>query len=119
MINLNTVKSWSFLLLVLTNAAAWLATAGSTVSPKNAVLFSAASAGAYALSRGLAKVNADGRPVYQTTEFWVAILGAATAVVGNLNGTLPDSTMKLVLAALAGLSVVANGLRQKPAEQVP
>jgi hypothetical protein len=113
-INVNTLKSWSFLLLVLTNAAAWLATAGSTVTSHNAFIFTAASAGVYALARGLAKVNADGKPIYQTTEFYVAIIGAATAIAGNLKGHVPDSTLKLLLAGLTAASLVANGLRTPP-----
>ena len=112
MINTQTFKSWEFILLVLTNAAAWLAAAGQNVSQHDAFIFTALSAGVYALARGLAKVNSDGKPIYQTTEFWVAIIGAATAAVGDLQGHVGQHTLALVLAALAAASAIANGLRQ-------
>lgn len=116
MINTQTFKSWEFILLVLTNSAAWLATASHDLSPHHAFIATAASAGVYALARGLAKVNSDGKPIYHTTEFYVAVLGAATAVVGDLQGHVGQHTLALLLAGLAAASAVANGLRQPPAK---
>lgn len=118
MINLDTLRSWQFILLVLTNVAAWLATTGSTVTSHNAWLFSAASAGVYALARGLAKMNADGKPFYQTTEFYVAVLGAAAALVGASQGHISDTMSKELLAFIAAATMIADGLRQPPASQV-
>jgi hypothetical protein len=118
MINRATFTSWEFILLVLTNAAAWLATAGNTITSHNAFVFSALSAAVYALARGFAKINADGKPIYATTEFYVAIIGAAAAFVGNLDGHIGDSTLKLLLGALAAASAIANGLRTPPAVAV-
>ena len=115
MINVNTLKSWTFVLLVLTNVAAWLATMGSTVTTHNAWVFSAASAGVYALARGLAKVNADGKPFYKTTEFYVSILGAAAAVVAAAQGHIGGTMEKELLAFIAAASAIAEGIRQPPA----
>jgi hypothetical protein len=117
-INLDTLRSWQFLLLVLTNVAAWLATTGSTVTSHNAWVFSAASAGVYALARGLSKVNSDGKPFYFTTEFYVAVLGAAAALVGASQGHISDTLMKELLAFIAAAQMIADGLRQPPAGQV-
>jgi hypothetical protein len=117
-INLDTLRSWQFLLLVLTNVAAWLATTGSTVTSHNAWVFSAASAGVYALARGLAKVNTDGKPFYFTTEFYVAVLGAAAALVGASQGHISDTLMKELLAGIGAATLIAEGLRQPPAGQV-
>lgn len=120
MINLSTLRSWEFVLLVLTNAAAWLANLADTggVSDHDAVLVSAASAGLYALARGLAKRDYDGKPFYMTTEFYVAVLGAATAVVAKLEGTIGATTVQELLGFIAALTAVANGLRTPPAQAV-
>jgi len=117
MINFNTFRSTEFVLLVLTNAAAWLATTGNTVTSHNAWVFSAASAGVYALARGLAKVNTDGKPFYFTTEFFIAVLGAAAALVGASQGHISDTLMKELLAFIAAATAIANGLRTPPAQQ--
>jgi hypothetical protein len=119
-INLSTLRSWEFVLLVLTNAAAWLANLANegNVSNHDAVLISAASAGLYALARGFAKVNTDGKPIYMTTEFWVAILGAATAVAGKLTDTIGPTTTQELLGFIGALTAVANGLRTPPAQAV-
>ncbi len=117
MINLSTLRSWEFVMLVITNAAAWLADLANTggVSDHDAVLISAASAGLYALARGFAKVNTDGKPIYMTTEFYVAILGAATAVVGKMEGTIGATTAQELLGFIGALTAIANGLRTPPA----
>lgn len=114
----STFTSMEFILLVLTNAAAWLATTGSTVTTHNAWVFSAASAGVYALARGLAKFNADGKPWYMTSEFYVAVLGAVAAVVGASQGHISDTLSKELLALIGAALAVANGLRTPPAEAV-
>jgi hypothetical protein len=114
--NSSTFRSTEFILLVLTNVAAWLATTGSTVTTHNAWMFSALSAGVYALARGLAKVNTDGKPIYLTTEFWVALLGAAAALVGASQGHISDTVMKELLAFIAAATAIANGLRTPPSE---
>lgn len=114
LINVKTFRTWEFLVLALTNVAAWLATASDTVNPKQAVVYSALSAGAYALARGFAKFNKDTKDFWNTTEFYVTLIGAGTAVVGSLEGTLSDSTFRQVMAALAGMAMIANGLRKDP-----
>lgn len=113
--SLQRFKSLEFILLVLTNLGAWAATAADTLSTRQAVIASTLSVVAYALARGLAKFNADGKPFYFTSEFWIAVLGAAGAGLANLNGTIPDSTLKLALAGVAAATMIANGLRTPPA----
>lgn len=117
MFNWNTLRSTEFIVLLLTNVAAWLATLGNTVTLHNAWLFSAASAAIYTLARGLAKINSDGKPIYFTTEFWVSILGAAAALVGASQGHISDTLMKELLAGIGFLLMIANSLRTPPAQR--
>lgn len=120
MINFSTLRSMEFVLLVLTNVAAWLANLADVggVSNHDAVLISAASAGLYALARGLAKVNTDGKPIYMTTEFYVALLGAAAAVVAKLDGTIGATTTQELLGFIGAATAIANGLRTPPVQAV-
>lgn len=119
-LNASTFRSMEFVLLVLTNVAAWLANLANVggVSNRDAVLISAASAGLYALARGLAKVNTDGKPIYETTEFYVALLGAAAAVIAKLQGTIGATTVQELLGFIAAATAIANGLRTPPAQAV-
>jgi hypothetical protein len=116
-LNASTFRSMEFVLLVLTNVAAWLANLANVggVSNHDAVLISAASAGLYALARGLAKVNTDGKPIYETTEFYVAILGAVAAVVAKMDGTIGTTLAQELLGFIGAATAIANGLRTPPA----
>jgi peptidoglycan/LPS O-acetylase OafA/YrhL len=118
MINLHTLRTWPFIVLVLTNLGAWLATLGNTVSPHNAWVYAAVSAGAYSLARGFAKFNSDTTNFWQTTEFYVVILGALAAIVGASSGHISDNLMKQLLAGLAAVSMIARGLALAPGTQV-
>lgn len=118
MINTHTFKTWPFVLLVLSNAAVFLATLGNTVSQHNAWVYAAASAGVYALARGFAKFNTDASNFWQNTEFYVAILGALAAVVGASQGHISDTLMKELLAGIAFASMIARGLALAPVTQV-
>lgn len=117
-LNPKTFKSLEFLLLVVTNLAAWLATFGSTVSPHDAVIFSAVSAAFYALARGLAKFNADTKPYWRTTEFWIGVIAAVIVAVGDLQGVISDNRIKQLIALLTFALMVARGLAKQPATQV-
>lgn len=110
-INWATLRSLPFIILVLGNVGMWLASTGQTYSGRDAVIFSAVSAAAYALARGLAKINSDGRPFWQTTEFYVALIGAAIALVGGLHGTISGRLSTELLVMLAALAKIADGLR--------
>jgi hypothetical protein len=116
-LSLARFKSLEFLLAAVTTLGAWaaqLAGAGN-VTPHDAILLTAGSAGFYALARGLAKVNSDGKPFYQTSEFYGALIGAGTAVAGNLTDEISPNTMQIIVGALAALQMVSNGLRTPPA----
>ena len=116
-VSLARFKSLEFILAMVTTLGAWaaqLAGAGN-VTPHDAILLTAASAGFYALARGLAKVNADGKPFYQTSEFYGALIGAGVAVAGQLDGEISANTMQLIVGGLAGLQMLSNALRTPPA----
>jgi small-conductance mechanosensitive channel len=117
-INLHTLRTWPFIILVLSNLAAWLATLGSTVSVRNAWMYGALSAGAYALARGFAKFQSDTTNFWQNTEFYVVILGAVSAILGASTGHISDNLMKELLAGLTAVSMIARGLALSPATQV-
>jgi hypothetical protein len=112
--NPSTLRSWEFIALVVSNVAMWFATAGETVQTHDAYIFTAVSAGLYALARGFAKQNSDPRDAWKTTEFYVAILGALTAAVGGFKGHISGTTETQLIALLTGLSSIANGLRTPP-----
>lgn len=118
MINTHTLRTWPFIVLVLTNVAAFLATLGNTVTMHNAWVYTAVSAGAYALARGFSKFNADSGNFWQTSEFYVVLLGAAGAIVGASSGHISDNLMKELLAGLAAVSMIARGLALNPVTQV-
>lgn len=118
MINVNTFKSWEFVVLLLTNAAAWLSTTGSTVQTKDAFVFTAVSAGAYALARGFAKFNADGKPFWKTTEFYVVLIGGASAAWAGFQGHISPTAFTEVGAFLTAAAAIANGLRTPPDQAV-
>lgn len=119
-LNTNTFRSLEFMLVVVTNLAMWTAAvASSGVGYNSATYWTAGSAGLYALARSLAKFNTDSRPFYLTTEFWMAVAGAAVTSVSGLNSTISPHTYGLLMAALSALLAVGNGLRKAPASQIP
>jgi hypothetical protein len=119
LINPHTFKTLSFVVLVATNIAAWLATLGNTVTTDNAWLFTVGSAGLYALARGLAKFDADTKNFWQTTEFYVVLIGAAAAMIAASQGHMSDTRMKELLAGLAAALSIARGLALAPSTQLP
>lgn len=116
-INRSTFASLEFLLLVLGNVANWVAVAAGTYSGAFGAYLTAASAAVYALARGLAKVNVDGKPYWQTTEFWLAAAGSVPAIVEAFRGEIPAKTYAVVQAAIVALLGVAQGLRKIPQVQ--
>lgn len=113
-------KSLEFWLAVLTAGGAWLAQLADSqrVSAHDAILATAFSAGFYALARGLAKHNADGKPWLFTSEFWGSVIGAATVVVGKLDGSISANLMQELILGLSALTMISNALRTPPAQAV-
>lgn len=112
--NLATLKSLSFLILVLTNVGLWLTTVGATVKPEDAYIYTAFSTAAYAISRGLAKVNVDGKPWWKTTEVYVVVAGGAITLVGGFQGHISPLLMTGLVATLTAAISIAEGLRTPP-----
>ena len=119
-ISTSRFKSLEFWIAIAGVIAAWLAQAASSgaVSTHDAILATAASAGFYSLARGLAKLNTDGKAVIFTSEFWGAVIAAATVVVGKLEGDISPNLMQELLLGLGGLAMLANALRTPPAKAV-
>jgi hypothetical protein len=118
-INLNrsTFSSLEFLLLLLGNAAAWLAQLQGSLDTRWAVYASATSVALYALVRGLAKMNVDTKSYWNTTEFWTAIVGSAPAMLAAYQGTISTHTYALIQAGIGAMLAVSQGLRKVPAVQ--
>lgn len=118
MFNRRTLLSWEFLVLALTNVAAWLAAmAESSVGYNSAVYWTAGSVGVYALVRGLAKVNHDNADWWQQPEFILAILGAAVTSLAALQDVINTHTYGVLMAILTTLTAMGNGLRKVPVVQ--
>lgn len=114
-----SVRTWEFIVLALTVVGSWLtAVASESVGYDSAIYLTAAAAGAYALARGLAKVNHDGKDWWYTTEVWICVIAAAQASLAALNETISTHTYGILVASLTAASVLANGLRKIPAVQV-
>lgn len=119
MLNRRTLLSWEFLVLALTNVAAWLAAmAESSVGYNSAVYWTAGSVGVYALVRGLAKVNHDHGDWWQQSEFLLALLGAGVTSLAALQDVINAHTYGILMAILTTLTALGNGIRKVPAVQV-
>lgn len=114
MVNRKTLRSLEFLLVVLTNAAAWIASAADWLDPRYAAYATAASGAIYAISRGLAKMNADTRDYWRTTEFYVAILTSLGSVAAALADVIPAQTYAFLQGSIIAAVSVAMGLRKEP-----
>lgn len=107
-------KTWPFVATVLSAIAVWLTTTGSTVSQHDAYIYTGLAAGFYALSRGFAKWNTDGKPFYMTTEFYLILIGAAVETLGFFKGHMSAITWTELSAFLAFATAIAEGLRTPP-----
>lgn len=112
--NPKTFRTLEFLLLVLVNAAAWLTTVAGSLPERWAVYATAASGAGYALWRGLAKQNADIKNYWQTSEFWVAVLASAPAVVAAFADTIDVKTYEVVQGVIVLATGIAMGIRKQP-----
>lgn len=114
-----TVRTYEFISLVLVVAGSWVtALASSEVGTNSAIYLTAAAAGIYALSRGLAKVNHDGKDWWRTSEIPVVLIAAASATVATLNSTIDPHAYGIIVATLTAASALANGLRKIPSVQI-
>jgi hypothetical protein len=112
--NRKTLESWEFVSFVLVSVGAWIAQIQGTFTGTQAVALSAAAAGITALARGFAKGGADVKNWWETTEFFVAVIGAAQAVIAQLNGTISGQTMTLLASGLGFALAISRGLAKNP-----
>lgn len=115
-LSLTRFKSLEFLLAATTAIAAWLAQAAGVgnMTPHDAALFTAGSAIFYAISRGLAKQNADHKPFYMTSEFYGSVIAAAATLATAYQGDLSPTTWQLMLGLIGAAAAVSNGHRTPP-----
>lgn len=112
--NRKTLTTWEFVSFVLVSLGAWIAELQGTFTGSEAVILTAAAAGVTALARGYAKQGADVKNWWETTEFFVAVIGAAQAVVAQLNGTISGAVMTLVTSGLGFALAISRGLAKNP-----
>lgn len=112
--NAKTFRSLEFLLVVLTNGAAWLASAGDWLDPRYATYATAGSVALYALARGLAKFGSDVKDYWRTTEFWLAVLGSAGSMIAAFDNVIPSRQYALIQAVIIAALGIANGMRKQP-----
>lgn len=110
----STLKSWEFISFILVTAGVWAGQLAGSVSAQTAVVLTAAAAAATALGRGLAKQNSDPKPFYGTTEFYVALVGAAQAGVAKLNGSISAHTLAEITVSLTAAMTIAEGIGTIP-----
>lgn len=117
MLNRKTLASWEFISFVFVSVGAWLLEWGDKLSGAQAIYLSAAAAGVTAVSRGLAKHDSDTKNWWETTEFWVAVIGGAQATLAQLVGVanFDTSTLAFVLSGIAGALAIGRGLGKDPA----
>lgn len=114
MFNPKTFRSLEFLLVVVANIAGWLLTLTSFMPTEYGVYLTAGSAAVYAIERGLAKMGADTKDYWATTEFWVALVATVPTVIAAFADVIPGNVYGILQATiLVGLGI-GNGLRKEP-----
>lgn len=111
MLNRKTLLSWEFISFVLVSAGAWLLDWAGQIGGTTAVYLAAAAAGVTAISRGLAKKDADLKNWWETTEFYVALIGGAQACLADLGGTpISTQTLTFIGTGLTFALAIARGI---------
>lgn len=113
-INRKTLFTWEFISFVLVSVGAWIAEIQGTFTGTQAVVLSSVAAGVMALARGYAKQGADVKNWWETTEFFVAVIGAAQAAIAQLSGTISGQTMTLLASGLGFALAISRGLAKNP-----
>jgi len=91
-------------------AGAWLAAIGGIVPANWAAVIATGSVVAYAISRGLAKHNADLKGGYRTTEFWVGLAQVAVIVAAAVPGAVTDKIAAVLVASIAAVYTISRGV---------
>lgn len=110
--NPKTFKTLEFLLLVVSNVAGWLVVIASTLPDSWGIYITAASGALYAFWRGESKQGADIKDYWHTTEFWVALLTSAPAIVGAFSSVIDIRTYTVVQGFIVALTGIAMGRRK-------
>ena len=115
--NWDFLKRTSFWIAVATVVGAWAAAAAGQLSPDWAVIMTAISSGAYALSRGLAKYDADLKAGWKTTEFWVAVVSLVVCVAAAVPGEVAAQVSGIATLIISALYLVSRGLAKNAAAE--
>ena len=93
---------------------AWLAAVMDVLPAEYAAVISTASVVAYAISRGIAKYDADLKNGYKTTEFWVAVAQVIVVVLAAVPGELQDNVAGVLVATIAAVYTITRGMAAPP-----
>lgn len=114
MVNAKTFKTLEFLLLVLANAGGWLLAVADYMPERYAVYATAGSAALYAIWRGLAKMNADTRDYWHTSEFWIGLLATIPTAIAALSDVIPPNVYGILQASILAALGLGAGFRKQP-----
>ena len=102
-------KSTAWWTTIAMAAGAWLAAIGGIVPANWAAVIATGSVVAYAISRGLAKHNADFKGGVKTTEFWVGLAQVAVIVAAAVPGAVTDKVAAVLVATIAAVYTISRG----------
>jgi uncharacterized membrane protein HdeD (DUF308 family) len=111
------LKSTAFWTTLSLAAGAWLAAIGGLVPTSYAAVIATASVVAYAISRGIAKYNADFKGGYKTTEFWIAAAQVVVIVCTAVPGAVTDKLAAILVASIAAVYTITRGVATPPQEE--
>lgn len=99
-----------FWIALLGMIGGWVLALTNVVPAQYAAYLTAASAVAYAISRGLAKYNADFKLGYRTSEFWLAVIGVGVIVAQAIPGHISAQVAALLSALVAAFFQISRGM---------
>lgn len=116
MFNRESFKSLEFYASIITVLATWATSLvdSGTLGTHTAIYVTAAVATAYAVTRGLAKINVDTKNYWETTEFWGVVLAGATETLGAWQGLINVTAFKYLSGLLVLALMLNQGLRKQP-----
>jgi uncharacterized membrane protein HdeD (DUF308 family) len=112
------LTSTAFWTTVAFALGAWLAAVVTTFPAEYAAIVSTASVVAYAISRGIAKYDADLKNGYKTTEFWIAVAQIVVVVLATVPGAVQDKVAGVLVATIAAVYTITRGMAAPPPDTI-
>jgi hypothetical protein len=113
------IKSASFWMAIVSGLGAVVAQAAGVIPPPYGQIAATISGLLYAIARGLTKKDdplGGAKPAMATTEFWVNILAALSAVGGSVGGVTRPEVTAILASISAGAIAAADALAKSGAQ---